>query len=339
MAKTVFVTGGAGYVGSHCCKAFAHAGWNVVVYDNLSRGWRDFVKWGPLIEGDILDYEALSSAMAQVAPDVVAHFAAVAYVGESVVDPGRYYLTNTSGSLNVLRAMQQTGVESIVFSSSCTTYGVPAVTPITEDHPQAPISPYGWSKLVVEQMLKDFGVAHGLRSVALRYFNASGADPDGEIGERHEPETHLIPLAIRAALSSDYELSVFGGDFETEDGTCVRDYVHVSDLASGHLRALDYLARGGASDVFNLGTGIGTSVQNITDAVQRVTGRSVRRAIGPRRPGDPATLVASPIKARKVLDWKPERSDIDSIIRDACQWYASENGPVQADIHESSASN
>lgn len=339
MAKTVFVTGGAGYVGSHCCKAFAQAGWNVVVYDNLSRGWRDFVKWGPLIEGDILDFETLSSAMARVAPDVVAHFAAVAYVGESVADPGRYYLTNTSGSLNVLRAMQQTGVESIVFSSSCTTYGVPAVTPIDEGHPQAPISPYGWSKLVVEQMLKDFGVAHGLRSVALRYFNASGADPDGEIGERHEPETHLIPLAIRAALSGDYELSVFGGDFETEDGTCVRDYIHVSDLASGHLRALDYLARGGASDVFNLGTGIGTSVQNITDAVQRVTGRSVRRAIGPRRAGDPATLVASPIKARNVLDWKPERSDIDSIIRDACQWYASENGPAQAGIHEPSVSN
>ena len=325
MTQTVFVTGGAGYVGSHCCKAFSEAGWSVVVYDNLSRGWRDFVRWGPLIEGDILDYEALSSAMAQVKPDIVAHFAAVAYVGESVADPGRYYLTNTSGSLNVLRAMQQAGVESILFSSSCTTYGVPKATPISEDHPQAPISPYGWSKLVVEQMLRDFGAAHGLRSVALRYFNASGADPGGEIGERHEPEPHLIPLAIRAAMPGDFELSIFGGDFETPDGTCIRDYVHVSDLSDAHLKAISYLQAGGASDVFNLATGAGASVIEITKAVERVGGHPVRYKMGPRRQGDPAALVASADKAARILGWRPSRSSLDQIVADAWKWHAQDN--------------
>lgn len=329
MAKTVFVTGGAGYVGSHCCKAFAHAGWNVVVYDNLSRGWRDFVKWGPLIEGDILDYEKLSTAIAETKPDVVVHFAAVAYVGESVTDPGHYYQVNTAGTLNVLRAMQQNGVDAIVFSSTCATYGVPTEIPITEAHPQSPINPYGWSKLFVEQILRDYGVAHGIRSVALRYFNAAGADPDGEIGERHEPETHLIPLAIKGAMGGEYELTIFGDDFDTRDGTCVRDYIHVDDLATGHLKALEYLEAGGASDVFNLGTGNGVSVLEIAATVEAVSGVTVRKVFGPRRAGDPPLLVASADKARRVLGWSPMHSDIDDILKNAWDWHVLEHKAVQ----------
>ena len=321
MAKTVFVTGGAGFVGSHCCKAFAEAGWNVVVYDNLSRGWRDLVKWGPLIQGDILDYEKLSTAIAETKPDLVAHFAAVAYVGESVTDPGRYYHVNTAGSLNVLRAMQESGVDALVFSSTCATYGVPQSVPITEDHPQSPINPYGWSKLFVERMIADFGTAHRLRSVVLRYFNAAGADPDGEIGERHEPETHLIPLAIRGAMAGDFELTIFGSDFDTRDGTCIRDYIHVADLADAHLKALDHLQAGGASDVFNLGAGNGVSVSEIAAGVERVGGVPVRRKGGARRPGDPPALVASAEKAKRVLDWTAKRSDIDAILNDAWNWH------------------
>ncbi|WP_340644596.1 UDP-glucose 4-epimerase GalE [Phenylobacterium sp.] len=329
MPRTVFVTGGAGYVGSHCCKAFSEAGWNVVVYDNLTRGWRDFVKWGPLIEGDILDYEKLSTAIAETKPDVVAHFAAVAYVGESVADPGRYYHVNTAGSLNVLRAMRQNGVEAMVFSSTCATYGVPTEIPISETHVQSPINPYGWSKLFVEQILRDYGAAHGIRSVILRYFNAAGADPDGQIGERHEPETHLIPLAIRGAMSGDYELTIFGDDFDTRDGTCVRDYIHVNDLASGHLKALEYLEAGGASEVFNLGTGSGVSVLEIAAAVEMVSGVTVRKTVGPRRAGDPPLLVASSQKARSVLGWSPTHSNSDDILRNAWDWHVLEHNAVQ----------
>jgi UDP-arabinose 4-epimerase len=330
MTRTVFVTGGAGYVGSHCCKAFAKAGWNVVVYDNLSRGWRDFVKWGPLIEGDILDYPRLVGAMRDTRPDAVAHFAAVAYVGESVADPGLYYRVNTGGSLNVLNAMRETGVGAILFSSTCATYGVPASMPITEDTPQNPINPYGWSKLFVERMLRDFDQAHGIRSVALRYFNAAGADPEGEIGERHEPETHLIPLAIRGAMAGDFELSIFGDDFGTRDGTCVRDYVHVHDLASGHLLALDYLSAGAVSDAFNLASGIGTTVVELAEAVERVSGAPVRRRVGSRRAGDPPALVASAEKASRILGWKPTCSSIDEVVRDARSWHVSEANRTRA---------
>lgn len=322
MAPTIFVTGGAGYVGSHCCKAFAQAGWNVVVFDSLSRGWRDFVKWGPLIEGDIRDAAHLSAAIADVRPDAVAHFAALAYVGESVSDPGSYYDVNTRGTLNLLQTMVANGIEKIVFSSTCATYGVPESLPITEATSQQPINPYGASKLFVERMLADFGHAHAIRSVALRYFNAAGADPDGELGERHEPETHLIPLAIDAARPGTFELSVFGDDFATADGTCVRDYIHVADLADAHVLALRYLLAGGASEIFNLGTETGTSVNGIIDAVQRISGNPVRHNYGPRRHGDPPVLVASAAKAREVLGWKPQRSDIETIIQHAWDWHA-----------------
>lgn len=320
--KTVLVTGGAGYVGSHCCKAFAQAGWRVVVFDNLSRGWRDFVRWGPLIEGDILDQAALARALDDVRPDAVAHFAALAYVGESMTEPGAYYRVNVTGTLNLLEALRAAGVGRILFSSSCATYGVPVRLPIDETHPQAPINPYGRTKLIAEQMLADHGAAHGLVHVALRYFNAAGADPDGEIGERHEPETHVIPLAIGGAQAGDASFAVHGSDFDTRDGTAVRDYIHVADLADAHCRALDYLMAGGRSDVFNLGTGVGTTVLELVAAIERISGRPVARTLGPRRPGDPAALVAAADKAREVLGWSPSRSDIDHIVQTAWAWSA-----------------
>ena len=322
-AKTIFVTGGAGYVGSHCCKAFALAGWNVVVYDNLSRGWRDFVKWGPLIEGDIRDAERLGSAIASTLPDAVAHFAGVAYVGESMAAPGHYYDINTRGSLNLVQAMKANGVDKIVFSSTCATYGVPETMPITEEAPQLPISPYGWSKLFVERVLIDFDRAHGIRSVILRYFNAAGADPDGEIGERHEPETHLIPLAIRASLPGGGELTIFGDDFNTPDGTCVRDFIHVSDLAEAHVRALHHLFDGGASEAFNLGSGKGVSVRTVVESVEAATCEKIRQRKGPRRQGDPAIVVADAQNAFAELGWRPVRSNISDIISDAIKWEKS----------------
>ncbi len=324
MPGKVFVTGGAGYVGSHCCKAFHQAGWKVVTYDNLSRGWRDLVRWGELIEGDILDEARLSAAMAEVRPDAVAHFAAFAYVGESVSDPGLYYRNNTLGSMTILDAMKANGVDKLIFSSTCATYGVPDKVPMTEDTPQSPINPYGWSKLFVEQILDDYARAHGIRSVKLRYFNAAGADGDGETGERHEPETHLIPLALQGQLKDGFDLTVFGDDFDTRDGTCVRDYIHVTDLADAHARALDYLQQGGDSEVFNLGTGTGTTVMEIVEAVGRVTGRPVQHKTGPRREGDPPALVASAGKAREMLGWQPRHSDIDTIIRTAWGWHQKE---------------
>jgi UDP-glucose-4-epimerase GalE len=322
MTKTVFVTGGAGYVGAHCCKAFAEAGWRVVVYDNLSRGHRDFVRWGELIEGDILDAAALTQAMRETQADAVAHFAALTYVGESVDDPGRYYLNNAFGALNILEAMRKSDVGAILFSSTCATYGAPVRTPMDETHPQSPINPYGWSKLFVEKMLADFSLAYRQRYVALRYFNAAGADAAGEIGESHEPETHVIPLAIRGAMQPDYVFTIFGDDFDTRDGTAVRDYIHVADLGEAHCKALDYLMAGGRSEAFNLGTGVGTTVKEIAAAVERAAGRSFPRRIGPRRTGDPPALVASAEKARAILGWQARQSDIDYIIETAWRWHA-----------------
>ncbi|MEM1149582.1 MAG: UDP-glucose 4-epimerase GalE, partial [Pseudomonadota bacterium] len=311
-------------VGSHCCKAFAEAGWRVVTYDNLSRGWKAFVQWGDLIEGDIMDVAALKAAMEAVRPDAVAHFAAFAYVGESVSDPGSYYRNNTFGTLNIMDAMVETGIDKLIFSSTCATYGVPDRVPMDETIGQSPINPYGWSKLFVEKILDDYDRAHGLKSVKLRYFNAAGADFDVEIGERHEPETHLIPLALQGQLKDGFNLTVFGDDFDTRDGTCVRDYIHVMDLADAHLRALDYLQDGHPSNVFNLGTGTGTTVLEIVEAVERVSGSPVKRTIGPRREGDPPALVASAEKARDVLGWEPRYSDVDTIIKSAWAWHQKE---------------
>ena len=258
--KTIFVTGGAGYVGSHCCKAFAAAGWRVVAYDNLSYGWRDLVRWGPLVEGDILDREALTRAMVEARPDLVAHFAALTSVGDSVKDPAVYYQNNSVGAWNILEAIRAAGAKGMIFSSTAATYGVPQETPIPETHPQSPINPYGWSKLIVERMMHDYAAAYGLRFASLRYFNAAGDDADGETGERHDPETHLIPLAMRGVLDPDYRFTIFGDDFDTRDGTCVRDYVHVSDLGSAHALAADHLLNGGEGGFFNLCTGVGTTV-------------------------------------------------------------------------------
>lgn len=327
--KTLFVTGGAGYVGAHCCKAFANAGWNVVVYDNLSRGWRDFVKWGELIEGDVCDGAELTAALIKVKPDAVAHFAALAYVGESVSDPAAYYQTNVVGTLNLLTGMRAAGVDKLIFSSSCATYGDPIYTPIDEAHPQRPVSPYGWSKLMAERLLIDHDTAHGLRSVILRYFNAAGADPDGEIGERHDPETHLIPLAIRAAMPGDAALTIFGDDFHTRDGTCVRDYVHVSDLADAHCLAASHLFAGGATQAFNLGSEVGATVLEVVAAVESVAQAPVRRSIGERRAGDAEALYATSKKAMQELGWRPARSRLEAMICDACRWHAAD---IESDV-------
>lgn len=323
MTKTVFVTGGAGYVGSHSAKAFAKAGWNVVTYDNLSRGWMDLVKWGPLIEGDILDTQALTKALKEVQPDAVAHFAAFAYVAESMEQPDIYYRNNVGGTMSLLDAMVAANVKQMVFSSSCATYGVHEAM-ITEATLQQPINPYGATKMICERMIQDYGMAHGIASVILRYFNAGGCDAEGETGERHIPEPHVIPRAIKGAMDGSFTFNILGGDYDTPDGTPVRDYVHVSDLADAHWRALDYLDRGGDSDVFNLGTGRGYSVMELANAVSRVSGKEVPRVITDRRPGDPPSLVASAEKAERVLGWRPERSDIDTILRTAWDWFQKE---------------
>lgn len=328
--KTVLVTGGAGYVGSHACKAFAAAGWRVVVYDNLSRGWADAVKWGPLVQGDVLDRTTLEAALQSHRPDLVAHFAAVAYVGESVVDPAIYYRINTAGSSSLLEAMRNQGVSRLLFSSTCATYGDPVRLPIDETHPQSPVNPYGWSKLFVEQMIKDHAAAYGLSAVCLRYFNAAGADPDLDIGERHEPETHVIPLALRAALGRNAGFQIYGSDFETRDGSAIRDYIHVSDLADAHVLAAEALMTRSGVAVYNLGTGAGTSLFELVQEVRQATGRNFQPLRGPRRPGDPAVLVASADKARNELGWKPTRSDIATILATALAWERKDSLQVHA---------
>jgi UDP-arabinose 4-epimerase len=318
--KTVLVTGGAGYVGSHCAKAFARRGWNVVTLDNLSRGWRDAVKWGPLIEADIGDQDTVRRAIIEHKPALIAHFAAYAYVGESVTAPEIYYENNVVRTLRLLEAARDVGSPPVLFSSTCATYGHPVRPLIDETHPQAPINPYGWSKFIIERMLADYAVAHGLSSIALRYFNAAGCDPDGEIGERHEPETHAIPLAIAAALA-DGEFSVLGTDFDTPDGSAIRDYIHVVDLAEAHVLAGErLLGMPAGAEIYNLGTGCGTSVLELVAAVRAGTGKALPIRKSPRRPGDPAVLVADATKAREVLGWTARNSSIDNIIRTALAW-------------------
>jgi UDP-glucose-4-epimerase GalE len=316
----VLVTGGAGYIGSHAAKALHQAGYRVVVYDNLVAGHRAAVKYGPLVEGDITDVGTLRAALRQHEVFAVMHFAAFLDVGESVRDPLRYYRNNVVGALSVLEAMVAESVVHFVFSSTCATYGEPIETPITETHPQKPINAYGETKLAVEKALPHLERAYGMRWVALRYFNASGADPDGEIGEDHSPEIHLIPRAIQAATGGP-GLTVFGDDYPTPDGTCLRDYIHVSDLGTAHVAALEAIAETGKSDAYNLGTGHPHSVREVIDTVQRVTGHTVPWTLGPRRPGDPAVLYAAAHKAQSELHWTPRYADLETIVRTAWDWH------------------
>jgi len=319
----VLVTGGAGYIGSHTAKFLAQAGLEPVVVDNLQRGHRAAVKWGPLIEADVADRTAIESVLDKYRIHAVFHFAAFAYVGESMQAPGLYFRNNVAGTLNLLEAMRARGVGKIVFSSTCATYGDPLRIPIDEDHPQSPVNPYGESKLMVERLLHWFGVAYDLRWIALRYFNAAGADPDGELGEEHHPETHLIPLALDAAIDPDQALQIYGNDYDTPDGTAIRDYLHVTDLASAHLAAMRYLDAGGASTAFNLGTGRGYSVREVAAMVERVSGRKLRVQEVGRRAGDPPCLIADAKKSAALLDWRPEHSDLQEIVQTAWNWKSS----------------
>jgi UDP-glucose-4-epimerase GalE len=320
--KSVLVTGGAGYIGSHTAKALARSGYQPVVIDNLSTGYPHNVKWGPLIRADISDAAEVTRVLEEYKIDSVVHFAGSALLGESVVRPLSYFQNNIGGTLGLLSAMLDVGIKDIVFSSTCATYGLPTAVPIAEDHPQKPINPYGESKLVIERVLEWMGLAGQLRWVALRYFNAAGADIAGELGEEHEHETHLIPLAIGAALQKRERLQIFGTDYPTPDGTAIRDYIHVADLASAHIRALQYLDGGGKSVALNLGTGKGASVLEVIAMVQSVGGRNVPAIKAPRRPGDPPILVASPECAQRLLRWEPAYSALQDIVESAWRWHA-----------------
>ena len=319
----ILVTGGAGYIGSHTAKALARAGFEPIVFDNLSEGHEWAVRWGPLVQGDLADREALAGAFDTYRPEAVIHFAAHAYVGESVKEPRKYFQNNVANTLNLLGAMLDHGTSRIVFSSTCATYGEPVRIPITEDHPQCPVNPYGESKLFVEKVLRWYEKAYDLKWVALRYFNAAGADPDGELGEDHAPETHLIPLAIQAALQVGPEVTVMGTDYATPDGTAIRDYVHVTDLSDAHVRALTYLVEGGPPTALNLGSGIGSSVLQIIAAVEQAGGRAVPVRHSGRRTGDPAVLLADASRAVRTLGWKYPFSNPQAIVDTAWRWHQS----------------
>lgn len=320
MTIRILVTGGAGYIGSHACKSLARAGFEPVVFDNLSTGWKDAVRWGPLVQGDLMDRASIDAALAEYRPEAVMHFAALSLVGESMKDPGLYWRVNVGGALNLLEACAAAGVRNFVFSSTCATYGDQDGVLLTEDTPQRPINAYGGSKLAIEQMLRDFGISAGISHVIFRYFNVAGADPDGEVGEQHTPETHLIPLMLDAVAGKRPALTVFGTDYPTPDGTCVRDYVHVSDLADAHVLGLQRLLDGKGSGVFCLGTGRGFSVREVIDASRTVTNREVPVVIGGRRPGDAAALVSSTTRAIEELGWEPQRSTLRQMIGDAWAW-------------------
>lgn len=313
----VLVTGGAGYIGSHTVKELARQGHDVFVYDNLCTGHREFVRWGDFFHGDIRDTQKLRSCLRRVRPDGIIHFAAYAYVGESVVNPGKYFSNNVGGTLSILHAMRDEEVQNIVVSSTCAVYGQPESLPISEATPTNPMNPYGASKLFMERMLNDFQVAHGISWTALRYFNAAGADPDGELWEWHEPETHLIPRALMAAMGKSEQLVVFGNDYPTPDGTCIRDYVHVCDLAVAHVIAMERIAAGGDSRIVNLGTGSGYSIRQILDCIAAVCGKKVPFSFQSRRPGDPAELIADNSLAKQIFQWDTKYNSIDTIIKTA----------------------
>ncbi|NEJ85052.1 UDP-glucose 4-epimerase GalE [Rhizobium leguminosarum] len=322
--ETVLVVGGAGYIGSHTCLDLANKGYAPVVFDNFSNGHREFVRWGPAEEGDIRDRGRLDEVLAKHKPAAILHFAALIEVGESVKDPVSFYENNVIGTLTLLSAAQAAGINAFVFSSTCATYGLPQSVPLDETHRQVPINPYGRTKYIVEQALADYDQYRSLRSVVLRYFNAAGADFEGRIGEWHQPETHAIPLAIDAALGRRQGFKVFGSDYETRDGTCVRDYIHVLDLADAHVRAVEYLLKGGDSVALNLGTGTGTTVKELLGAIEDVSNRPFPVEYIGRREGDSHTLVANNDKARDVLGWVPQY-DLSEIIRSAWDWHAKSN--------------
>jgi UDP-arabinose 4-epimerase len=319
MSGTVLVTGGAGYIGAHACKALARAGYRPVAYDNLSRGHREFVRWGPLVEGDISDRALAAETLARHRPVAVMHFAAYIAAGESVSDPALYFRNNVIGSLALFEALLQAGSPPLVFSSSAAVYGFPDTMPIVETATQHSVNPYGETKRMVERALHWLDQAHGLRHVALRYFNAAGADPEREIGEAHEPETHLIPLVLDAIAGRRSAVDIYGTDYSTPDGTAIRDYIHVQDLAEAHVRALDYLLAGGASAALNLGTGVGHSVREVIDVAARVTGRNVPCREAPRRAGDPPVLVADSSRAQRLLRWRPALPALETMV--ASSWY------------------
>lgn len=316
----VLVVGGAGYIGSHMVKHLANAGADVITLDNLSYGYRDAVKYGEFIAGDLGDPAVLDSVFDNRSVDAVMHFAAFIQVGESVLKPAMYYRNNVVSTLALLDAMVRHDIEHFIFSSTAAIFGEPEYTPIDESHPKQPINPYGHSKLMVEQILEDYDAAYGLKSTCMRYFNAAGADPDGELGERHVPETHLIPLILQAASGRRDDIKVFGDDYATDDGTCVRDYIHINDLCTAHSLGLERMRQSGSSARYNLGNGNGFSVQQVIDSARKVCGRDIKVRIEPRRAGDPAVLVADASLARSELGWKPQFDDLDTIIETAWSW-------------------
>ncbi|WP_414619869.1 UDP-glucose 4-epimerase GalE [Calothrix sp. CCY 0018] len=327
--NTILVTGGAGYIGSHTVLALKQAGYSVLILDNLVYGHRDLVEQVlkvELIEGDTGDRDLLDKLFKSRNIAAVMHFSAYAYVGESVSDPAKYYRNNVIGTITLLEAMLAASVKKFVFSSTCATYGVPETVPIPEDHPQNPINPYGATKLMVERILSDFSEAYDFKSVRFRYFNAAGADPEGNLGEDHNPETHLIPLVLQTALGKRESISIFGTDYPTLDGTCVRDYIHVSDLADAHVLGLEYLLKGGDSTFFNLGNGNGFSVKEIIEAARLITGKDIKAVECDRRPGDPPALIGSAEKARKILGWQPQYTSIKDIMTHAWEWHQKRHG-------------
>lgn len=319
--KTILVVGGAGYIGSHVNKELNAKGFTTIIYDSLVYGHEYAVKWGMFIKGDLADTEKLDHVFSQHRIDAVMHFAAYAYVGESVEDPEKYYLNNVCNTLNLLKVMRKYGCCAIIFSSSCATYGNPIKIPITEEHTQNPINPYGQSKFMVEKILADYDRAYGMKHVIFRYFNAAGADILAEAGEDHTPETHLIPIVLETAFGRREQVSIFGTDYDTPDGTCIRDYIHVTDIADAHIAGLEYLFKGGESAVFNLGNGDGYSVREVIACAEEVTGKKIKTAECPARAGDPAALVGDAKKAERILGWKPRYADLNTIISSAWHWH------------------
>ena len=319
----ILVVGGAGYIGSHTNKLLNQRGFKTVVFDNLVFGHRNFVKWGEFVLGDLNDKKQIRLCFEKYPIKAVMHFSAFAFVGESITDPYKYYQNNVVGTLNLLAVMKEFNVKHFIFSSTCATYGVPEKIPITEDHVQNPINPYGKSKLMIETILKDFDDAYNMKHVNLRYFNAAGADPDAEIGEWHTPETHLIPLILDVATGERENIKIFGTDYNTSDGTCVRDYIHVNDLASAHILVFEYLLSGGKSDSFNLGNGEGYSVKEVIEMARNITGKDIPVINWERRPGDPPNLVGSADKIKKTLGWEPKYAELNTIIKTAWNWHSS----------------